>query len=115
MNIIVIPCFMRKDGANGLNWKSANPPDDNRKECKEMIWRIVGKEVILLNDSCFVCVLLMKLIKLLFKEDNLYQTAFAEKQENTLKVAAKKTLIGRFSSSFYRKMSFHTTKLHPLE
>ena len=35
MNIIVIDRFYAERRANGLNWKSADRPDDNRKECKE--------------------------------------------------------------------------------
>lgn len=44
MNIIVIDRFYAERRANGLNWKSADRPDDNRKECKENDIVIVWKE-----------------------------------------------------------------------
>ena len=78
MNIIVIARFMWKDGANGLNWKSADRPEDSRKECKEMILQMFGKKAIGLVLGLFVCAVLIKPIKLFRKKGDSYQTAPAK-------------------------------------
>lgn len=113
MNIVVIPRFIRKDRTNGLNKKSGNLPDTDGKECKEMTWRMFKKKDVILIIHYSVCVTLIILSKFICKETKRYQNVLLKMSEKSLKVGAKTAFRRRFSSLFYRKTSFHTTRLHP--
>ena len=70
------------------------------------------KDVILIIHYS-VCATLIILSKFICKETKRYQNVLLKMSEKSLKVGAKTAFRRRFSSLFYRKTSFHTTRLHP--
>ena len=71
------------------------------------------KKGVILIIRYSVCATLIILSKFTCKEGKRHQNVLLKTSEKSLKVGAKTAFRRRFSFLFYRKTSFHTTRLHP--